>query len=149
MSLGKIERKLIAGTFVTASLLLVLVASDAMPISQFDAMSKDDQARYSNEVFGNSVKMLRQQGRKEEAQKVMDLFDLKPGEKLPQGVHEMLDILAGLRKMPSEKAYHVEHAMGVMLRRHGVNFTPSDLKELVLIAKDFKPSDKQYAEETR
>lgn len=66
------------GPFLSATLLFTPTSSDAM--------SKSGQARYVTELFGSSVEMLWKQGRKEEAQKIMDLFNTQPGDRMSQAL---------------------------------------------------------------
>lgn len=120
-----------------------------MRISQFDGMSKKDQARYATELLDYSVRMLWSQKRDADAQKVMDLFKKKSEEKISEGAQDLLSILATLRKTPAETPYHVEHAFAVTLRRHGVELSPTDMKELVQITKNFKPSDTLNAADSK
>ncbi len=110
-----------------------------MPIHQYDLMNKDDQAQYIGHLYGNAVQILWDQKRDTDAEKVRNLFKQKPGAAVSDGVAEVKSALAGLRNLPSDKPYHVEHAFADTLRSHGVPLSVDELKQLTLAGKSFKP----------
>lgn len=137
-------RKLMQGLMVGAFLSVVLFGplySNAMPIPQYDAMSTSDQARYIADLFEYSVQMLLNQKRHEDAQRLLKLFERKSGAEVSEGVAEIKSAINGLRNLPNNKPYHVEHAFADTLRSHGLPLSSAELKQLAQAGKNFKPSD--------
>lgn len=138
-ALAKIMKVSVGWTFLSAVLFVMVATSEALPIPQFDAMSKKDQARYLAEVFSNSIDILVKQKRLEDAQKVLDLFTKKADEERSKGLTLVLSAIAGLRNLPVDRTYHVEHAFADALRDHGVPLSSDELKQLARAGKNFKP----------
>jgi len=150
MSISKGIQGLMVGFALAATILATPVSSDAMEIKQFDKMSLKDRGRYVGELMGQSVRYLWAHGKKEAGEKVLDLFRRsnadKAAGKISPGMQAFADTLNILRA--AEKAGklnatpHAEHAMFVMLKKHGITIPP---KEIMFFAKDFKPQDKRFA----
>jgi hypothetical protein len=122
----------------SAALLFASGSAVAMEIKQFDQMIDKDRARYVTTLFDESVKYLQIKGREDDAKKVNNLFfDKPPGSTVSKGMHEFMEVLQGLHNVNRDKPIHVEHAMAIMLKRHGVVIPMNDFMQLT---KDFKAS---------
>lgn len=133
---------LMVGILLSLTWFIAPVSSNALPIPQYDEMSEADQARYASELFSNSADMLLNQGRHQELRKLLNLFEKKPGAQVSEGTREFKSALAGLRNLPNDKPYHVEHAYAHILREHGVPLSADELKQLARAGKSFKTSNK-------
>lgn len=142
MSLLEKTGTIFATPVLAASLFFAPHYADAMEIKQFDQMSLNDQRKYFEAVFGESVKFLIRNGRFDESDRVLALFKGKSSGEISDGMHEFLSVLEGLRdlerKNPDKKIPHVEHAMAITLKRHGVVIAMNDMMQF---AKDFRPEN--------
>lgn len=131
----------VAGSFLSAALFLMPAPSDAMEIKQFNQMSIDDQAHYIEILMGESVKYLWRKGRKEDADAVLALFKRDSSGRISKGHNEFsaaIDGLAELERLEQlKKTPHVEQALAIVLKDHGVVIP---MKDFMLFAQDFRPS---------
>ena len=145
MSVMKKIQGVVAGVFLSAALFIAPGYADAMEIQKFDQMSENDQGRYVSVLFGQSVRYFWGQGEKEKGDVVLGLFKRNSPDETSEGMKELVDVLGGLREMERqhpEKVPHVEHAMSIVLRRHGVSIPFNDFMQF---AKDFQPQDESFA----
>lgn len=134
----------IAWYFLSAALFLSGAgAVDAMEIKKFDQMSLNDQARYAQILIGESIKFLFRNGRFDDGEKALALFKGKPSGEIPDGMQEFINVLKELREIEdkniSQRSPHVEHAIAIVLKRHGIVVAMSDVMQF---NKDFQPQDK-------
>lgn len=147
MATGKTHKlTLMASLSLSLTFFIAPVSSNALSIPEFDAMSKEAQGQYIGQLFGNTVRMLWDQKRDADADKVENLFTIKPGEKSTIN-SELKSAIAGLRNPPDGKTYHVEHAFALILREHGMPLSPDELKHLAQVGRSFKPSSKNVSHE--
>lgn len=151
MKLNTPVQKFIAGTFLSAAMVFASVPSaEAMQIKDFDRMSLNDQGRYVTVLFGETVKHLWLNGEKKQGDAVLSMFERSSPAEISPGMDELVDIISGLRQMEKDnpsKVPHVEHAMAILMKRHGIAGVST--KDLMQFAKNFEPEDKGYARDAQ
>jgi hypothetical protein len=129
---------------VVAALLLAVFPAQAMTIQQYDKMADKDQARYVQLLVEGAQQVLIDQGQRDLAAKVYQLFRVRPGDDISLGIWEFnqnLDLarLADANRLardPNALAIHVEAAMMVTLKKNGIELPKSYFD----VGKDFKPN---------
>jgi len=127
---------------VLAGLVLPL---QAMEIQQFDKMADKDQDEYVGELVVRAERVLRDAGRRDLAVQLNKLFTehQDPADKISLGMAEFQMILArgrvfDLRSIlqdPKALRLHVEDAMALTLKPHGIEMPDS----FFTVMKDWKP----------
>ena len=116
----------------------------AMEIQHFDKMAAQDRQDYMDQLVEGAQKVLIEDGRKDEAAKVYQLFhEIHPGDGLPIGEAEFEANLAAARVADAKRhaADHnarrleVEDALFVTLKKNGIVLP----KSIFGVMKDFKP----------
>jgi hypothetical protein len=146
---GVVIEKMFA-TIGCVGLLMLSVAggAQAMPVSDFYAMTPQDAAAYKFFLFMGSEKVLRDEGHPDLATSVHQLFfeQMRPGDQFPAGEAEFLLNLNNARFFDAERAQQnpsaprvqVESALLGTLGKHGVPLTPEFVKAITEMANSFK-----------
>ena len=148
MSVLKKMGTYLAAPALAASLFFAPDYAGAMEIKQFDQLSDKDSGKYVEILFGESARYLIRNDRVDESYKLLALFKRKPSGEISDGMREFLELLKELRELErqglTKKTPHVEHAMAITLKRHGIAIALNDMMQF---AKDFQPQDKGFAED--
>ena len=137
---------LIASTLFFSSFL------QAMTFQQFDHMAAQDRQDYLDFLVDASQRVLIDQGRKDVAAKVYQLFhEIHPGDHLSIGEAEFEGNLAHIRTLDAERhaqnhdapRAQVEAALALTLNNKGIQVTPDFVKSFVQLANTFKPKHGQ------
>jgi hypothetical protein len=125
--------------------LLVPSMVQAMEIRQFDKMAQDDRAEYVSELIQGAEKILTDEGKEDQAEKVAYLFRTNaPDGSISIGMSDFMITLAKARladaqralQDPNAKRVRVEDAMAVMLKNlHGIDLP----QNFFTVASGFKP----------
>lgn len=132
-------------TFMSAAMLLPSVVQ-AMQIQQFDKMAQDDRAEYVSELIQGAEKVLTDEGKSDQAERVRKLFATNaPNSNISIGMSQFMVTLAVLRlndaksveKNPNAQRIEVEDAMAMTLQENGNNIELPD--NFFTVASNFKP----------
>jgi outer membrane PBP1 activator LpoA protein len=113
---------------LSAAVLLSGLAQ-AMEIRQFDKMADDDQDEYAAHLVVGAIRVLREAGQSEQAEKLRHLFtDIKPGDRASQGMVELEVNLAAVSaaeakrqaRNPNLRHLTAEDAFKAVAEDHGI-----------------------------
>ena len=139
----QVMKNLLVAAFLSASMLFSS-AAQAMEIQKFDNMVDADQKEYVIQLVEGAIKVLRDDGRADLAEKVAKFFTTNdPGGEISRGMKEFEMNLAMARVVDAENAVNdpsklrleVEHAMIRTLNQNGITLP----KNFMTVMKDFKP----------
>jgi hypothetical protein len=127
----------------TAAWLALTMPVRALPIYKFDGMSPQDQDEYLVALVQGAEKVLRADGRPEDAARVGQLFKTNADNAAPIGLTEFMADLAAARVADANTIAHephaqrlqVEHALIAMLKKHGVVLP----RTIMTVMNDFRP----------
>ena len=140
--------KILATAFMGAAMLFTGAAAKAMSFPQFDHMSNQDRQDYLNFMVSSAHKVLEEEGRTADADKMYHLFnDIAPGDNLPLGEAEMELNLDNARvraaqKMidnPNAPPVQVEVALVETLGANHIQITPDFVRSFLAEAETFQP----------
>lgn len=136
-------KKLLATAVLSASFLFS-GAAQAMPIPQFDKMTQDQKGDFTVFLLKGAYNILTAQGKTADAEKVIELFEVKDGKPAPPAIQQLVENLNAARKInqqnaadPTFKPFEVEHALSLTLKENGVIVPVS---KLLLVGQEYKPS---------
>jgi hypothetical protein len=121
-------------TVILSAAILLSGSAQAMEIEKFDRMAAQDQSGYIVVLIEGAQKVLIQSGKKDLAHQVHMLFTKKlGGDESPVGVVEFESNLGraraadlrNLEKNPNAQRLEVEDAMGVTLKKNGIELPNS------------------------
>ena len=131
-----------------STFLLSVPAAKAMTFPEFDHMSSDDRQAYLNFMMKSAEQVLNEEGRRDDAAKVYQLFtEISPGSDLSIGEAELETNLANARvhdaekmsKDPNARRIQVEAALLGTLGKNGIQISPAFVKDFMQLAGTFKP----------
>ena len=140
--------KILATAFMGAAMLFTGAAAQAMSFPQFDSMSNQDRADYRTFMISSAHKVLVEEGRTADADKMYHLFnDIHPGSVLSLGEGELELNLAHARvraaqKMidnPNAPPVQVEVALVETLGANHIQITPDFVRSFLAEVTKFKP----------
>lgn len=128
--MNRSNRFLVAAPVVAVALCLP-VSLSAMPFRQFDAMNKMDQAEYIAVIVDTTQRVLRVSGGANYAAQFEQLFVIKPGDTISDGLAELeLNIIRArvadakrAAKDPKARRFDVEVALLVTLKKNNIPIT--------------------------
>ncbi len=143
--------KFLVAAFMSAAMLLPNMAQ-AMDIVQFDQMTAHARRAFLDSLSRDAEKVLEQEGRSADAQKVHRLFnDIRPGDNLPVGEAELELNLDNARVRDAEKhiqtpaapRVQVETALISTLRKNGIEISTDFIQGLFQQTGTFQPQSPQ------
>jgi hypothetical protein len=143
-------RNIVRGATVLLALAAILCtsAAQAMEIWKFDKMADADQDEYFGDLVVGALKVLKDDGKPDLAERVRKLFtEIPPGAKISLGMAEFEVNLAlarvadakRLEKDPNARRLEVEDAMIVTLKKNDIILP----KSFLTVMNDFKPQHPQ------
>ncbi len=135
------RQSVITGLMLAAGLMVTSASARAMEIERFDALSPQDQSRYLVVLLDGSKKLLESQGKRDEAIKIISVFDTKdPGETVPKGMRQFSEDLESARQyqIKTGKTLQVESALLLRFKKLGIEVSRDEFMHL---GDGFKPAD--------
>lgn len=150
MSTKAINRSVMAASLTAVMAGMAVVPAQALPIrapdgqASYDALSIADKTRFINLMIDDTIQLLLDEGKREMAKRVHDLFVADPGQEVPLGMRQLYQEIGFHLKLQEERAAqgntkvaHVQHAMLTVLERNKIDI-PANVTRM---ARSFKPSD--------
>ena len=136
--------RLLCAALVASAPLLFGSAARAMEIQQFDKMADDDQDEYAGALVVGAIRVLREAGQSDQAEKLRHLFtDIKPGDRVSQGMVELEVNLAAVSaaeakrqaRNPNLRHLTAADAFKAVAEDHGITLPES----FVTVTAHFQP----------